>query len=231
MLLHLRARVLCVARVCQHTVQTGWADAALEGGWELGCGGVCQHALSPDVQPRGCVLFRRGMSAWRDRRSGSRCCRVGVLSRIGSLRPVPHTHHLMGRPCRRTRLERQLQREALSEAERGGLLAELERRERDITRLQRQRLCAEDFEPLTIIGRGAFGEVARAQHAPRSLSRQLSPAAWMCQCRWTVVQGLAGVSTKEVLCTTRPLYVFDRRTRRRRRCGCAASARRATSLP
>ena len=60
---------------------------------------------------------------------------------------------------RRTRLERQLQRESLSEAERGSILSELEARERDITRLQRQRLCAEDFEPLTIIGRGAFGEV------------------------------------------------------------------------
>lgn len=63
--------------------------------------------------------------------------------------------------CRRTRLERQLQRESLTEAERGSILSELEARERDITRLQRQRLCAEDFEPLTIIGRGAFGEVAR----------------------------------------------------------------------
>ena len=61
--------------------------------------------------------------------------------------------------CRRTRLERQLQRESLSEAERGSILSELEQRERDITRLQRQRLCAMDFEPLTIIGRGAFGEV------------------------------------------------------------------------
>ncbi|KAK9825923.1 hypothetical protein WJX81_007164 [Elliptochloris bilobata] len=60
---------------------------------------------------------------------------------------------------RRTRLERQLQRESLSEAERSSILSELEARERDITRLQRQRLCAEDFEPLTIIGRGAFGEV------------------------------------------------------------------------
>ena len=60
---------------------------------------------------------------------------------------------------RRTRLERQLQRESLSEAERGSILSELEARERDITRAQRQRLCAEDFEPLTIIGRGAFGEV------------------------------------------------------------------------
>lgn len=36
---------------------------------------------------------------------------------------------------------------------------ELEKRESDFTRLQRARLSADDFEPLTIIGRGAFGEV------------------------------------------------------------------------
>lgn len=66
---------------------------------------------------------------------------------------------LVEHALRRTRLERQLQRESLTEAERGSILSELEARERDITRLQRQRLCAEDFEPLTIIGRGAFGEV------------------------------------------------------------------------
>ena len=81
--------------------------------------------------------------------------------------------------CRRTRLERQLQRESLSEAERGSILSELEQRERDITRLQRQRLCAEDFEPLTIIGRGAFGEVravllcdCRDVHATSARSEQ-----------------------------------------------------------
>lgn len=38
---------------------------------------------------------------------------------------------------------------------------ELEKRESDFTRLQRARLSADDFEPLTIIGRGAFGEVSR----------------------------------------------------------------------
>ena len=61
--------------------------------------------------------------------------------------------------CRRHRLERELQREELSEEERQHSLAALEQRERDFTRLQRQRLSAADFEPLTIIGRGAFGEV------------------------------------------------------------------------
>lgn len=39
------------------------------------------------------------------------------------------------------------------------VLAELEKRESDYTRLQRARITPDDFEPLTIIGRGAFGEV------------------------------------------------------------------------
>jgi hypothetical protein len=38
-------------------------------------------------------------------------------------------------------------------------MGELEKRESDFARLQRARLTADDFEPLTIIGRGAFGEV------------------------------------------------------------------------
>ena len=60
---------------------------------------------------------------------------------------------------RRSQLERELQRECVSDAQRREYLDKLEARERDYTRLQRQRLSAADFEPLTIIGRGAFGEV------------------------------------------------------------------------
>lgn len=60
---------------------------------------------------------------------------------------------------RRNQLERELQRERVSDDQRREYLAKLEARERDYTRLQRQRLSADDFEPLTLIGRGAFGEV------------------------------------------------------------------------
>lgn len=60
---------------------------------------------------------------------------------------------------RRHALEQQLKAEALAPEERARLLSEFERRESDFTRLQRQRITPEDFEPLTIIGRGAFGEV------------------------------------------------------------------------
>jgi serine/threonine kinase 38 len=68
--------------------------------------------------------------------------------------PLTHIH-------RRQALEEELIREGLSEEERRGVLAELEKRESDYTRLQRQRMSSDDFEPLTIIGRGAFGEVRR----------------------------------------------------------------------
>ena len=69
-------------------------------------------------------------------------------------------------PRRRTRLEHELQNEELSEAERREVFSKLEARERDFTRLQRQRMSAADFEPLTLIGRGAFGEVRGTQSQP-----------------------------------------------------------------
>ena len=75
---------------------------------------------------------------------------------------------------RRLQLERQLQTEKLTDEERQNILQSLEKRERDFTRLQRQRLSASDFELLTIIGRGAFGEVHASlactpYHAAQSL--------------------------------------------------------------
>jgi serine/threonine kinase 38 len=56
----------------------------------------------------------------------------------------------------------------LTEEERSAALAELQRRETEYTRLRRQKLTVDDFEPLTIIGRGAFGEVrpSRAVFCP-----------------------------------------------------------------
>ncbi|PSC69607.1 serine threonine kinase 19 [Micractinium conductrix] len=60
---------------------------------------------------------------------------------------------------RRAKLEEELQAEALSEEQRRAALAEHDAREREYSRLQRQRLCMDDFEPLKLIGKGAFGEV------------------------------------------------------------------------
>lgn len=49
----------------------------------------------------------------------------------------------------------------MSEEQRAAAIEELEKRERDYSRLQRQRLHMDDFEPLKLIGKGAFGEVRR----------------------------------------------------------------------
>lgn len=66
--------------------------------------------------------------------------------------------------CSRNQLERELSRVQVSDDQRRGYLDKLEARERDYTRLRRQRMSCNDFEPLTIIGRGAFGEVTHSQH-------------------------------------------------------------------
>lgn len=39
------------------------------------------------------------------------------------------------------------------------LIKDLERKETEYMRLRRHKICVDDFELLTIIGRGAFGEV------------------------------------------------------------------------
>lgn len=57
------------------------------------------------------------------------------------------------------KLERELAVDGLSDEQRVAVVEEHERREREYTRLQRQRLSVADFEPLKLIGKGAFGEV------------------------------------------------------------------------
>jgi hypothetical protein len=44
--------------------------------------------------------------------------------------------------------------------ERVNLIKDLERKETEYMRLKRHKICVDDFELLTIIGRGAFGEVS-----------------------------------------------------------------------
>lgn len=66
---------------------------------------------------------------------------------------------LQERKERRWLLEKKLKDAELSEEEHQNRIKDLERKETENMRLQRQRLGVDDFEPLTIIGRGAFGEV------------------------------------------------------------------------
>lgn len=66
---------------------------------------------------------------------------------------------LQDRKERRWILERKLADAEVSEEEQNNLLKYLEQKETEYMRLQRHKMGADDFELLTIIGRGAFGEV------------------------------------------------------------------------
>ena len=60
---------------------------------------------------------------------------------------------------RRWMLERKLQDAEVPVEEQNNILKHLEKKETEYMRLQRHKIGVEDFELLTIIGRGAFGEV------------------------------------------------------------------------
>ena len=61
--------------------------------------------------------------------------------------------------CRRWVLERKLASSDVPKEEQINLIKDLERKETEFMRLKRHKICVDDFELLTIIGRGAFGEV------------------------------------------------------------------------
>jgi len=61
--------------------------------------------------------------------------------------------------CRRLLLEKKLASGHVPEEEQINQLKDLESKETEYIRLKRHKICVEDFELLTIIGRGAFGEV------------------------------------------------------------------------
>lgn len=61
--------------------------------------------------------------------------------------------------CSRHILEMKLADADVTEEEQNNLLKHLEKKETEYMRLQRHKMGADDFEPLTMIGKGAFGEV------------------------------------------------------------------------
>ncbi|KAL9225182.1 hypothetical protein vseg_001132 [Gypsophila vaccaria] len=67
--------------------------------------------------------------------------------------------NLQQRKERRDMLEKKLADADVSKEEHSNILKYLENKEREIMRLQRHKIGADDFEPLTMIGKGAFGEV------------------------------------------------------------------------
>ncbi|XP_024520500.1 serine/threonine-protein kinase tricorner isoform X2 [Selaginella moellendorffii] len=71
---------------------------------------------------------------------------------------------LQERRERRSLLERNLANADVSEEEQHTLIKDLERKETEYMRRQRHKMGVDDFELLTIIGRGAFGEVRLCRH-------------------------------------------------------------------
>ncbi|WVZ96815.1 hypothetical protein U9M48_042404 [Paspalum notatum var. saurae] len=69
------------------------------------------------------------------------------------------TKNMQERKERRLILEQQLASSQVPKEEQINLIKDLERKETEYMRLKRHRICVDDFELLTIIGRGAFGEV------------------------------------------------------------------------
>ncbi|KAJ9183615.1 hypothetical protein P3X46_007440 [Hevea brasiliensis] len=67
--------------------------------------------------------------------------------------------NIQERKERRWVLERKLASSDVPKEERINLIKDLERKETEFMRLKRHKICVDDFELLTIIGRGAFGEV------------------------------------------------------------------------
>ncbi|MBA0852128.1 hypothetical protein Goshw_001619, partial [Gossypium schwendimanii] len=67
--------------------------------------------------------------------------------------------NLQDRKERRMVLEKKLADADVSEEDQNNLLKFLEKKETEYMRLQRHKIGVEDFELLTIIGKGAFGEV------------------------------------------------------------------------
>uniref|UniRef100_A0A1S4A212 Serine/threonine-protein kinase 38-like n=1 Tax=Nicotiana tabacum TaxID=4097 RepID=A0A1S4A212_TOBAC len=66
---------------------------------------------------------------------------------------------LQDRLERRRTLQRKAQEAQIPDDEQEKMLRNLERRETEYMRLQRHKVGIDDFELLTVIGKGAFGEV------------------------------------------------------------------------
>jgi serine/threonine kinase 38 len=61
--------------------------------------------------------------------------------------------------CRRFSIEKQLADANVSEEEQHNILKQFEKKETEYMRLQRHKMSVDDFDLLTMIGKGAFGEV------------------------------------------------------------------------
>lgn len=88
-----------------------------------------------------------------------------TMERVAAAKQFIENHYraqmknIQERKERRWVLERKLASSDVPKEEQLNLIKDLERKETEFMRLKRHKICVEDFELLTIIGRGAFGEV------------------------------------------------------------------------
>ncbi|NP_001336801.1 Serine/threonine-protein kinase CBK1-like [Zea mays] len=88
-----------------------------------------------------------------------------TMERVAAAKKFIESHYrsqmknIQERKERRFRLERQLASSQVPKEQQINLMKDLERKETEYMRLKRHKICVDDFELLTIIGRGAFGEV------------------------------------------------------------------------
>ncbi|XP_038986362.1 serine/threonine-protein kinase 38-like isoform X2 [Phoenix dactylifera] len=88
-----------------------------------------------------------------------------TMKRVAAAKQFIENHYrnqmknIQERKERRWFLEKQLASSQVPKEEKINLLKDLERKETEFMRLKRHKICVDDFELLTIIGRGAFGEV------------------------------------------------------------------------
>ncbi|KAK3164101.1 hypothetical protein QOZ80_1AG0012690 [Eleusine coracana subsp. coracana] len=88
-----------------------------------------------------------------------------TMERVAAAKKFIENHYrsqmktLQERKERRFKLERQLASSQVPKEQQINLIKDLERKETEYIRLKRNKICVDDFELLTIIGRGAFGEV------------------------------------------------------------------------
>ncbi|XP_020097447.1 serine/threonine-protein kinase 38 [Ananas comosus] len=88
-----------------------------------------------------------------------------TMERVAAAKQFIENHYraqmknIQERKERRWFLERQLASSQVPKEEQINIIKDLERKETEFMRLKRHKICVDDFELLTIIGRGAFGEV------------------------------------------------------------------------
>ncbi|XVE70644.1 hypothetical protein DITRI_Ditri10aG0087800 [Diplodiscus trichospermus] len=88
-----------------------------------------------------------------------------TLERVAAVKQFIESHykaqmkHIQERKERRLVLEKKLASSDVPEEVQINLLKDLERKESDYMRLERHKICVDDFDLLTIIGSGAFGEI------------------------------------------------------------------------